>query len=52
MLAHLDDVNQGCVDFLTICPSIMQVIKHTVVIIDTKRFVKYLSNLIHVYCCS
>jgi len=46
MIARLDDVNQGNVDFLIICPLIMQVIKHFVAIIHTKRFVKYVSNLI------
>jgi len=46
MIARLDDVNQGSIDFLIICPLTMQVIKHFVAIIDTKRFVKYVSNLI------
>jgi hypothetical protein len=45
MIARLDIVNQGSVDFLIICPFIMKAIKQIVAIIDTKRFVKYVSNV-------
>jgi len=45
-IARLDDVNQGSVDFLIICPFITQVIKQIVAIIDTKRSIKHVSNLL------